>query len=129
MGMTNLISTTKTGSAKPDTAIESPIASNSQPETAPGMDAVVPEANLESRVNTRRAELIFKLTELRASLHLDAVEAGDKIKARLSELAHIVREGVVDGWANLGDSVKRKLDGWLADSAKQIAAQPKSGQS
>jgi hypothetical protein len=124
-GMTNLISTTKSSSAKPDAAPESPTASNNQSELV----IVAPEANLESRTNTRRAELIFKLTELRASMHLDAVEAGDKIKARLSELSHIVKEGVVDGWANLGDAVKRKLESWLADTAKQLAFQAKSGPS
>jgi hypothetical protein len=62
-------------------------------------------------------------------LHLDAVEAGDRVKARLSELSHIVKEGVVDGWGNLGDTVKRKLDRWLDDSSRQLVAQPKSGQS
>jgi hypothetical protein len=123
--MTNLISTTKSSSANPDAGAESAVASNPQSELAvPG-----PEANLESRTNARRAELIFKLTELRASMHLDAVEAGDKIKARLSELSHIVKEGVVDGWANLGDTVKRKLEGWLADTAKQLGFQAKTGQS
>jgi hypothetical protein len=127
--MTNLISTNKTGSATPDTAAESPIASKSPREPGPGIEVSEPEANLESRINTRRAELIFKLTELRASVHLDAVEAGDRIKARLSELSHIVKEGVVDGWANLGDTVRRKLDSWLSDSATQVAAQSKSGQS
>ena len=122
--MTNLIST-KSSSAKPDAAPESPITSNARSELA----AVAPEDNLESRTNTRRAELIFKLTELRASMHLDAVEAGDRIKARLSELSHIVKEGVIDGWANLGDTVKRKLEGWLADTSKQLAFQTKTGQS
>ncbi|HZJ63527.1 MAG TPA: hypothetical protein VFD36_08360 [Kofleriaceae bacterium] len=123
--MTNIIDLTKTSGAKPVTSIESPLGGTPQP--APEVDAS--EANLESRVNTRRAELIFKLTELRASLHLDAVEAGDRVKARLSELSHIVKEGVVDGWGNLGDTVKRKLDRWLDDSARQLVAQPKSGQS
>ena len=122
--MTNLIST-KSGSAKPDAALESPATSNARSELA----VAAPQDNLESRTNTRRAELIFKLTELRASMHLDAVEAGDRIKARLSELSHIVKEGVVDGWANLGDTVKRKLEGWLADSATQLTFHVKSGQS
>ena len=122
--MTNLISTTSS-SAKPDAAPEAPTASKNQSELV----VAAPDTNLESRTNARRAELIFKLTELRASIHLDAVEAGDRIKARLSELSHIVKEGVVDGWANLGDTVKRKLEGWLAESSKQLAFQPKSGPS
>ena len=121
--MTNIISTIKSNSAAPVTATEPPTASKVRPgaETA--------EASLESCINTRRAELIFKLSELRASVHLDAVAAGDKIKSRLSELSHIIKEGVVDGWANLGDTVKHKLDSWLADTAKQLAAQPKGGPS
>jgi hypothetical protein len=123
--MTNLISTTKSSSAKPDLAADSPIASNNQSELV----IVAPEANLESRTNTRRAELIFKLTELRASMHLDAVEAGDKIKARLSELSHIVKEGIVDGWANLGVAVTAKLERWLAESATQLAFRAKNGPS
>ena len=122
--MTNYISTTKTGS-KADPAIESPVTTKTQPGVAPEAS----EADLESCINTRRAELIFKLTEFRASMHLDSVEAGDKIKARLSELSHIVKEGVVDGWANLGDTVKRKLRAWLSDSEKQLATPVKVGQS
>ena len=118
--MTNLISTTSS-SAKPDAAPESPTASNNQSELV----IVAPEPSLESRTNARRAELIFKLTELRASTHLAAVEAGDKIKARLSELSHIVREGVVDGWAHLGVGVTAKLERWLAESAPQLAFQAK----
>jgi hypothetical protein len=122
--MTNLISTTKISSAKPDAAVDSTIASNNQSELV----IVAPEA-LESLINTRRAELIFKLSELRASMQLEAVEAGDKIKARLSELSHIVKDGIVDGWANLSDTVKHKLDSWLAATAKQLAFQTKSGRS
>jgi hypothetical protein len=122
--MTNIISTTKSG-PKSETAVESPIGS----KAPPGLATEVSEADLESCVNTRRAELIFKLTELRASVHLDAVEAGDRIKARLSELSHIVKEGVVDGWANLGETVKRKLDTWLAETAKQLGTPVKSVQS
>jgi hypothetical protein len=121
--MTNIISTTKSGSAAP--ATEPPIAS----KLRPGLVAETVEASLESCINTRRAELIFKLSELRASTHLEAMDAGDKIKARLSELSHLVKDGIVEGWANVSDSVKQRLDRWLADSARQVSAQPKSGQS
>jgi hypothetical protein len=123
--MTNIISTTKSGSAAPATANEPPIASKLRPTLV----AETAEASLESCINTRRAELIFKLSELRASMHLEAMEAGDKIKARLSELSHLVKEGIVDGWANVSDSVKQRLDRWLAESARQVTAQPTSGQS
>ena len=53
--MTNIIDLTKTSGAKPVTSIESPLGGTPQP--APEVDAS--EANLESCINTRRAELIF----------------------------------------------------------------------
>jgi hypothetical protein len=103
---------------------------SSAAKTQPGL-GVSPEAaeSLESRINARRAELIAKLIELRASVHLDVVDAGDKVKARLSELSHIMREGVVDGWTSLGDSVKTRLDRWLAESAQHLTAPARSEQS
>ena len=61
--MTNLISTTKSSTTKLDTALESPTASELLVDG--------PKATLESRINTRRAELNQKLTELSASMHLD----------------------------------------------------------
>ena len=72
------------------------------------------ETNLETRINARRAELMAKLAELKADVRIEAVEASDKLKRRLSELSHIIKEGVVDGWANLNDTVKSKLDRWLS---------------
>jgi hypothetical protein len=111
--------------ARSETLIEA-----SPGQTRPGL-GVAPadsEAALESRINGRRAALIAKLIDLRASMHLDAIEAGDKIKERLSELARIMREGVVDGWASLGDSAKHKLDQWLAESAQHLVATARNEQ-
>lgn len=105
--------------ARSDTASAPSRANKTQPGLAV---APAPELALEQRINARRAELIAKLIDHRGSMHLDAVEAGDKIKASLSELAHIMREGVVDGWVTVGDSVKQKLDSWLVDSAQHLAA-------
>ena len=48
------------------------------------------------------------------SSRVGAAETIEKNKARLSELAHIVKEDVVDGWANVSPSAKRKLDEWIA---------------
>lgn len=73
--------------------------------------------DLQKRIEARRAELIAKLVELRADHGLAAVEGRDKMKASLSEVAHIIKGGVVDGWTSLGDTVKRRLDHWLADTA------------
>jgi hypothetical protein len=110
-----------------DTAMAPSGAAKTQPGL--GVSPADPEVALEKRITVRRAELIAKLVEHRASMHLDEVGAGDKVKAKLSELAHIMREGVVDGWTNIGDSVKQRLDRWLTESALHlvmpVAAPPK----
>ena len=131
-----LINTTKDhGPDMADMAIEPPTTSKAQP----GLGARAPsepelEPDLESRIKVRRAELIAKLRELRADTRLEATQAGDKLKAKLSEIAHIIKAGVVDGWASLGDNAKHKLEHWLAESKRQLptATQhipPKTGQS
>jgi hypothetical protein len=106
---------------KADAAIETPGARKPQPELA--APRAGSESDLESRIKVRRAELIGKLGELRAEASLELVQAGDKLKARLSELAHIIKEGVVDGWANLGDTVKHKLEHWLSESGGSLPGQ------
>jgi hypothetical protein len=79
--------------------------------TAPAPTTV---SDLESRVDSRKRELIAEVVEHKKnSLRAGAAEAIDKGKARLSELAHIVKEGVVDGWANVGPIATRKLEEWL----------------
>jgi hypothetical protein len=113
---------------RPGTKSDIALAPSAATKTQPGL-AVAPvlpvapvlEVALEQRISARRAELIAKLIDHRGSMHLDEVDAGDKIKAKLSELAHIMREGVVDGWADLGDGVKLKLEGWLTESAHVLA--------
>lgn len=71
--------------------------------------------DLETRVANRKRELIAEIVENKKnSSRPGAAEAIDKAKARVSELAHIVKEGVVDGWANVGPSTKLKLDEWMA---------------
>ena len=79
---------------------------------AHGADA---SPDLETRVATRKQELISELVEHKKnSSRAGAAEAVDRIKGRLSELAHIVKEGVVDGWANVGPKAQLKLDEWIA---------------
>jgi hypothetical protein len=74
-----------------------------------------PPTDLETRVETRKKELISEIVEHKKhSSRAGAVDAIDRAKARLSELAHIVKEGVVDGWANVGPSAKLKLDEWMS---------------
>jgi hypothetical protein len=72
-------------------------------------------SDLEIRVAKRKQELISEIVEHKKnSSRAGSAEAIDQIKARLSELAHIVKEGVVDGWANVGPSATLKLDAWIA---------------
>ena len=79
------------------------------------MSVVSTPTDLETRVENRKRELISEIVEHKKnSSRAGAAEAIDKAKARLSELAHIVKEGVVDGWANVGPSAKLKLDEWMA---------------
>ena len=103
-----------------DAAIEPPGARNGQLE--PAVPRASSEPDLEARITRRRAELIGKLRELRSAASLDVVQAGDSLKARLSELAHILKAGVVDGWASLGDAVKHKLERWLAESERSLSS-------
>ena len=72
-------------------------------------------SDLETRVANRKRDLISELVEHKKnSSRVGAAEAVDKIKAQLSELAHIVKEGVVDGWANVGPRARLRLDEWMA---------------
>ena len=91
-----------------------PVARKTQPGIA--VPPAAPESDLESRIKQRRAELIGKLGELKADTRLAATEARDKLKARLSELAHIIKLGVIDSWASVGDAAKHKLEDWLAQT-------------
>lgn len=75
---------------------------------------MIPEPDLEARVTARKAELIAEIIEHKKnSSRMGAAEAVDKLKARLSELAHIVKEGIVDGWANVGPKARTRLDDWM----------------
>ena len=107
--------------AKAGAAVEAPSAH--EPPPALAAPRASSEPDLESRIRRRRAELIGKLRELRAGAGLEVVQARDKLKAKLSELAHIVKEGVVDGWTSVGDAVKHKLEGWLSESERSLAPQ------
>ena len=108
--------------AKSDPAIEPPIASKAQPAA---VDArVLSEPDLESRVRLRRAELFVRLRELRTDRRFEAAEARDKLKAKLSELTHLLKWGIGDGWGSLGDSVKRRLEHWLRESRHQLPRDP-----
>ena len=71
--------------------------------------------DLETRVENRKRDLISEIVEHKKnSSRAVAAEAIDRAKARLSELAHIVKEGVGDGWANVRPSAKLRLEEWIA---------------
>jgi hypothetical protein len=107
--------------AKSDPESELPIAS----KTSPGVGAAhaTPEPDLQSPINVRHVALVARLRELRADMDVDAIEAGDKLKAKLSELSHIIEGGIVDGWASLGNNVKSRLERWLVESARHLPTQ------
>jgi len=107
--------------AKSDPASKPPIASKTAPEV--GAAHAASEPDLQSRINVRHAALVARLRELRADMDVDAIEAGDKLKAKLSELSHIIEGGVVDGWASLGNNVKSRLERWLVESARHLLTQ------
>jgi hypothetical protein len=64
---------------------------------------------LKDRVTARKHDLLAKLNELKADTRSDAASARDKIKARLEEL----EDNVKDGWDNMTDAVRDKLNAWL----------------
>lgn len=96
-------------------AIERPIA-RTPPPAVPHV-----ETELESRIKLRRVALIAKLGELRAETRDEAHQAGDRIKGKLSEVGHIIKDCGVEGWASLGDAMKRKLERWLVESEGWLA--------
>ena len=74
-----------------------------------------PPSDLETRVANRKQELISDIIEHKMnSSRFGAADAVEKIKGRLSVLAHIVKEDVVDGWANVSPDGKLKLEEWIA---------------
>ena len=74
-----------------------------------------PALDLETRVENRKRELISEIVENKMNIsRASAAEAIDRAKARLSELAHIMKAGVVDGWANVGPGARLQLDEWMS---------------
>lgn len=80
------------------------IGSRPIPEPAPG---------LESRVITRKRELIAELIEYKKRSGGHATETVQRLRQRLAELDHLVKWGVVDGWDQVSDAVRARLDLWV----------------
>ena len=72
------------------------------------------EEDLETRVANRKRELITEIIEFKKSSRVDAAESIERLKSRLSDLAYLMKEGVVDGWANVDERSRVKLDAWIA---------------
>lgn len=70
--------------------------------------------DLESRVTTQQQALTAKLATLKSEARAETVVERDAIKAKLSLLDHLVKEGVVDGWAAISPTTRTKLESWLA---------------
>jgi hypothetical protein len=71
--------------------------------------------DLRTRVETRKRELIGEIVEHKKTIsRAGSVEAIDRLKARLLDLSHIMKVGVADGWANVGDGAKVQLNEWIA---------------
>ena len=64
---------------------------------------------LRDRVEARRHELLAKYNDLKADTRKEAAETRDKLRARLDEIA----DDVKDGYEDLSDAVKTKLNKWL----------------
>jgi hypothetical protein len=103
-------------------AIEHPIAD--LPPLADAAPPVAAEPDLESRLRHRRAALIDQLGALRGDVRPESVESRLKLKAKLSELAHIVKWGVVGSYASLAAPLTNKLEEWLTESAGQLRPRP-----
>jgi hypothetical protein len=104
--------------ARSDPATEPPTTGKVQPALVHPRASTEPD--LESRIRLRRAELFVRLRELGADRRFEAAEARDKVKAKLSELTHLLKWGISDGWGSLGDNVKRRLEHWLRESRHQL---------
>ncbi|HUQ02223.1 MAG TPA: hypothetical protein VM261_06975 [Kofleriaceae bacterium] len=64
---------------------------------------------LKDRVQARKHSMQAKLSELKADSRSSAAEARDKLTKSLDELEDTVK----DGWDNVSDAVRTKLNRWL----------------
>jgi hypothetical protein len=72
-------------------------------------------SDLQARVESRKRELISELVEHKKnSSRFGAADEVTKLKARLDELANIVKGVVGSGWANVAPSARVRLDAWMA---------------
>ena len=70
-------------------------------------------SDLKTRVEARKQELIKQLGTLKGNTETDAEVKREAIRQRLSELGRAVKEGVIDGWDNIGDVARKRISVWL----------------
>ena len=70
--------------------------------------------DVEARVADRKHQLIVELIEHKKSSRVGAPYAIGQLEARLSDLAHIVKHDVVDGWTHMSPGAKRRVEEWIA---------------
>lgn len=68
---------------------------------------------LELDVRAHRATIIARLSTIRHDTQRDATHEREKLKAKLVEVAYLIRENVVDGWANLNATAKFQFGYWM----------------
>jgi hypothetical protein len=102
----------------PNDRMNPPVATPSATSESAASEQVVPVAptppDLESRVNARRQELLANLAELKDDQSAAAAAVRERIRTRLSELRHIMKESVIHGWANITDVARARVGRWLA---------------
>jgi hypothetical protein len=76
---------------------------------------ILPQPDLKKQVTARKTELIAEIIEHKKNCsRVGAADAIDRLKGRLSELAHIEKHGFVNGWANVGPRARTRLHAWMA---------------
>jgi hypothetical protein len=90
-----------------------PIAPTTPASTTKTMPGVAVAPDLQATIEKRRTEIVARLVELKQDVHLEAADERDRLKAKLSDLARLIKENVVDGWANLPADANIKLGHWL----------------
>jgi len=66
-------------------------------------------SELKSRIEAKKKQLEADLLTLKADAQGKTSEAAKRIKAKLAELETLLAQG----WGNLNDNVRAKLNDWL----------------
>jgi hypothetical protein len=78
-------------------------------KAAIGICMLTQSDQLKDRINARKHELLAKVAAMKADAREDAAASRDAMQAKLADL----EESLKDGWENMTDAVKTKLNKWL----------------